>query len=85
MHQGRAGVAAHDHVAGQQPDFWLDLECLVGELGVAGAKDQVGLGVEAEFLLEGGLDVDLGQGAEPLSPEGVLDPGDGVLEGGGPG
>ena len=82
MDQGRAGVAAHDHVAGQQqPDLWLDLQCLVGELGVAGTQDQIRLGVVAELVLEGGLDVDLGQGAEPLSPEGVLDLGDGVLEG----
>ena len=53
----------------------------MGQLGVAGAQDHIGVGVKAEFLLEGGLDVDLGQGAEPLSPEGVLDPGDRVLNG----
>jgi len=82
MHQGRASVAAHDHVAGQQqPEFWLDPQCLVGELGVAGTQDQIRLGVVAEFLLEGGLDVDLGQGAESLGLEGILDLGDGVLEG----
>jgi len=34
VHEGRAGVAAHDHVAGQQPDLRLDLEGLVGELGL---------------------------------------------------
>jgi hypothetical protein len=38
MHQGRGGLAAHDHVAGQQqPDLRLELEGLVGQLGVAGA------------------------------------------------
>jgi hypothetical protein len=73
MHQGRAGVAGHDHVAGQQqPAFWLDLQCLVGELGIACTQDQVRVGVEAEFLLESGLDVDLGQGAEPLGPKASL-------------
>jgi hypothetical protein len=82
MHQGRVGLAAHDHVAGQQqPDLRLDLEGLVGQLGVAGPKDHIGLAVVAELLLEGGLHVDLGQGAEPLGPEGVLDPGDRVLKG----
>jgi len=53
----------------------------VGQLGVAGPKDHIGVGVKAELLFEGGLDVDLGQGAEPLGPEGVLDPGDRVLNG----
>ena len=39
MDQGRGGLAAHDHVAGQQqPDFRLDLEGLVGQLGVAGPR-----------------------------------------------
>jgi hypothetical protein len=73
MHQGRVGLAAHGHVAGQQQsDLRFDLEGLVGQLGVAGPKDHIGLGVVAEFLLEGGLDVDLGQGAEPWAPKASL-------------
>jgi hypothetical protein len=74
MHQGRVGLAAHDHVAGQQQaDLGFQFKGLVGQLGVAGPKDHIRVGVVAEFLLEGGLNVDLGQGAEPLDPEGVLD------------
>ena len=73
MHQGRAGLAAHDHVAGQQqPDLRLKLECLVGQLGVAGPKNHMQVGVKAELLLEGDLDVDLGQGAEALGPKASL-------------
>ena len=73
MDQGRGGLVAHDHVAGQQqPNLGLDRKCLVGELGVAGPKDHIRVGGQAELLLEGGLDVDLGQGAEPLDPKASL-------------
>ena len=43
----------------QRPELGLYLERLVGELGVAGAEDQVRLAVHAELLLERRLDVDL--------------------------
>ena len=51
MHQGRVGLAAHDHVAGQQQaDLGFQFKGLVGQLGVAGPKDHIRVGVVAERL-----------------------------------
>jgi hypothetical protein len=51
------------------PRSVIGLECAVGERWVAGAEDQVRLGVDAELLLQRRLDVDLARDAESLSTQ----------------
>lgn len=78
-----AVVALEDgDVAGEEEaDGGLGGEGLGGEPGVAGAEDEVGGAVEVDLLLEGGLDVDLGEDAEALGGEGLPDEGGGAGDG----
>ena len=69
-HVRRAVTSVDDDVAGQQrAEIGLRLERPVGERWVAGAEDQVGLAVDAELLLQRGLDVDLAEDSESLRLE----------------
>jgi hypothetical protein len=71
-----AGLAggADDDVAGQHGrDGRFGLDGLVGQLGPAGAEDDLRVHVDVELGLEGGLEVDLGEDAEPLFGEGGTD------------
>jgi len=70
----RAAVLGADHdVAGQERgDARVDLQGAVGEMGVAGAEDDLGFDVEVELVLEGLADVDLGVDAEALVLERFL-------------
>jgi hypothetical protein len=69
-------LGCRGHVAGKQDaQLGLGLQRAVGQLGVAGAEDQVWVAIDAELLLEGCLHVDLAQHAEPLAGELLADPG----------
>ena len=60
-----------DHVAGQQQaDVPLRRQGLVGQGRRTGAQDAVSGHVDIEFFLEGLLDVDFSQNAEPLIGQG---------------
>jgi uncharacterized membrane protein YfcA len=62
---GLAVPLVDDHVAGQQnAELGFGLQRPVGEWWVAGAEDQVRLAVDAEFLPQRRLHVDLAQHAE---------------------
>jgi hypothetical protein len=63
-------------------DAGVDLQRAVGELGVAGAEDDLGVDVDAELVLQRLADVDLGEDPEALFLEGVLHVGDDVVVGG---
>ena len=67
---------AHDNVAGQQQsDLLVDIQCSMGELGVAGTEDEVGLHVVSELVVQRCVDVDLGEHTKALSLQGEVVPG----------
>src|SRR5450756_13773 len=61
------GSPEHHVAREQKPDRAIRGKGLVGEVRVAGSKDEVRLEVHAKLFLESLLDVDLRQDAEPLS------------------
>ena len=70
-----------DDVAREQDaELGFGLQRGVCERRVAGAEDEVGLAVDAEFPLERRLDVDLAQHAEALVREFLAHPGHGLGE-----
>lgn len=70
---GAVRGSSDDDVAGQQSgDAGVDMERLVGELGVAGPDDDLRVGVDVELVLDGLADVDFGERAEALLASAVL-------------
>lgn len=59
--------ADHDVARQQRGDAGVDREGPVGELGVAGSEDDLGVDVDVELVLEGLADVDLGETPTPWS------------------
>ena len=53
----------------------------MGELGIAGAEDDLGVDVDVELVLQRLADVDLGEDPEALLLERVFHAGDGVVVG----
>ena len=67
------GRFLHDDVARQHgADLVLELERLVSELGIAGAQDAIPAEIGADLVLQGVLDVDLGEDAEAFLLEARL-------------
>src|SRR5450755_4558866 len=81
LDDGPVADGADDDVAWQQqPDAPVNAEGLMREWRTAGAEDHVILHLLAELFPQGGGEVDLGEHAEPLTGEGLADPGDRLRE-----
>src|SRR5581483_4402620 len=74
-------VLLHDDIAGQHgADLVLKLQGPISELRVAGAQDAVGTELLAKLRLHGCPDVDIGEDAEALAPQGLGRAPNGIVE-----